>query len=51
MSANAETALYANMRMDPTASSVQTRLVKAPCPLWVISGHVQRKRRCPLYTQ
>jgi|GEM_PF-2931961 len=28
MSANAETALYANMRVDPTASSVQTRLVK-----------------------
>ena len=31
MSANAETALYANMRVDPTASSVQTRLVKG-CP-------------------
>ena len=21
------------------------------CPLWVKSGHVQRKRTCPLYTR
>jgi hypothetical protein len=24
-------------------------LVGAACPLWVLSGHLRRKRSCPLY--
>ena len=37
-------------RVHDDAQSYQIR-VPTPCPLWVKSRHVQRKRSCPLYPQ
>src|SRR5262249_54553576 len=31
------------------AGATRTESVLGSCPLWVISGHVQRKQACPLY--
>src|SRR5215470_9219852 len=31
--------------------TVRHSKIRYPCPLWVISGHVQCKRACPLYPQ
>ena len=25
------------------------KITSSECPLWVISGHMRRKQRCPLY--
>jgi hypothetical protein len=39
---------------DRTASNEQTgrgERYESPCPLWVISGHMQCTNPCPLYPQ
>ena len=34
---------------EPGHSRHFSRDARPKCPLWVISGHVQRKKACPLY--
>ena len=37
--------------LDVTENGLMASLQRAICPLWVISGHLQCKTTCPLYSR